>query len=151
MADIKLFPIKDKDVAIHYDFMIDQKTGDIVMTDGLDTSLIMSVFCEKRDNSIQIPENRGGWMGNEMNDNSGYEIGNLNWIKYQSKLDDELSDEISDNTEDGLNWLVEDKIVEAFEVRIDVNLESNSINSNLLLQRNNNIENVTFFNVWKQT
>ena len=151
MADVKLFQIKDSDGEIYYDFMIDQKTGDMVITDGLDTALIMSVFCEKRDNSIQIPENRGGWMGNEMNDNPDYEIGNLNWTKYQSKIDEELPDEIGDNTKDGINWLSEDKIVEAFEVRIEVNLERNGINSNVSLQRNNNIENVTFFNVWKQT
>ena len=61
----------DLDVAFntdsgYFDLSINPQTGDLTMTQGLDTALLCSLMLDKRLTSTEVPQNnlRGGWVGN---------------------------------------------------------------------------------------
>ena len=50
--------------------------GDLLTVNSFDTALKMSLFCERRASAAEegVPELRRGWIGNEANDVSNFEM-----------------------------------------------------------------------------
>ena len=98
---------------------IDFVNGDFEMTQGLDTAIYLSVLGEKRASPSQVtePTLRRGHFTNEFSDIEGYEVGSLLWL-YTQQSKNTLSNLslIESAVQDGLKWLVEDKIVSKVEV-----------------------------------
>ena len=98
---------------------IDFVNGDFEMTQGLDTAIYLSVLAEKRASPSQVtePTLRRGHFTNEFSDIEGYEVGSLLWL-YTQQSKNTLSNLslIESAVQDGLKWLVEDKIVSKVEV-----------------------------------
>lgn len=142
MSDIKLVLKQTTEGVKYYDFDISAE-GDFVLTDGLDTALLMSVFCEKRDETIEVPLNRGGWSGNELND-TNYQIGSLLWTKYQSAMDAEIADDVNDILIDGNQWFIDDGILDNVEAETNADFSRNSIDSVISTFQNNDETNIQF-------
>ena len=115
---------------------IDFVNGDFEMTQGLDTAVYLSVLGEKRASPSQVtePTLRRGHFTNEFSDIEGYEVGSLLWL-YTQQSKNTLSNLslIESAVQDGLKWLVEDKIVSKVEVvatkqNTGVNIGINLIN-----------------------
>lgn len=134
---------------INGEFKISFTNGDFTLTNGLDTAIAMSIFCEKRDNSIEDPLQRGGWWGNELQPVNGYEQGSLIWTQYQSRVNEQEASKARDSLLDGMNWFLQKNI--ASDVKVTCNVEGNSIKSNIDLYRNNNTQEAQSYDLWKNT
>jgi phage gp46-like protein len=143
MTDIKL---KQEDNI----FKISFTNGDFTLTDGLDTALQMSTFCEQRDNSIDVPEQRGGWWGNELQEVEGYEQGSLIWTQYQSRVNEEEADKAETSLINSHNWLIQDRIASETVINSEV-VDNEQIGSTVEVYRNNNKDEAQFFDLWKNT
>lgn len=98
-----------------YDIQIGSD-GDILTRDFFDTAILMSIFCERRATPAEVPESyrRRGWIGNEST--PGFEIGSKLWIYYQERLTLSLLSGIESVVRSGLTWMVEDGIMQSFDV-----------------------------------
>lgn len=91
--------------------------GDILTEDSLYTAILMSLFCERRADASEVPDNarRRGWIGNEAT--PGFEIGSKLWIYEQARITRSVLNGIADAASDGFQWLVDDGIAVSIETR----------------------------------
>lgn len=106
---------------------LDIESGDFAKTDSLDTALYMSVFCEKRANSLSEPTLSRGHFTNQFNLVSGYEIGSLLWLYTTQDKNTKLA-LIESSASDSLRWMIDDNIISKAKVQAtksssNVNLE----------------------------
>ncbi len=93
---------------------------------SLYNAIVMSLYCNQRDESIDIPQKRGGWYGNLILHTEGFEQGSLIWTLEQSKLDNETAILFQSYIESSLEWLLTDNLVS--EINVDfVNIIGNQI------------------------
>lgn len=125
--------------------------GDIQTVDGFDTAILMSIYCERRALASQVPASasRRGWIGNENNDEEGFEIGSLVWLYEQARLTSDTANGIKSEADAGLEWMLQDNLL-------------NAIFSNVIFSRDNVSLQVDFivatgpaetriFELWKNT
>jgi phage gp46-like protein len=116
-------------------FDIDFENGDIALTDGLDTALYMSVFCEQRALSTEVsdPLQRRGHFTNDFSDIDGYEVGSKFWLYTARATNTERNAELLQKTvrEDGLQWMIDDAIVK--DVAIDITRVSDKVTLDIKL------------------
>lgn len=100
------------------DWDIDFANGDFELTSGLDTAAYMSVLCEKRASSqVLEPNLRRGHFTNEFSKIQGYEVGSLFWFYTQQARNTESNLRLIEGAIDnGLAWMIEDKIFSKIEV-----------------------------------
>lgn len=129
------------------DWDIDFANGDFELTDGLDTAVYMSVFCEKRASSSQIsePNLRRGHFTNEFSKKEGYQVGSLFWLyTEQAKNTDSNLRLLEGTITDGLAWMIEDNIfsktkVQATRLNTQIQLQIELVNK---LQKNSQYYNL---------
>ena len=90
----------------NFDIGIDPATGDFFLTDGFDTAITMSLFCERRADASEVPtaELRRGWWGNEVGP-EGFEIGSKLWLTYQSRKTQATLNLVVDYARSGAHYL----------------------------------------------
>lgn len=109
------------------------KVGDSTLYDldfekgnSLYSAILISLYSNQRDETIEIPERRGGWHGNLILHSDGFEQGSLLWTLEQSKLDQDTAILFQSYIEECLEWLLTDNI--ASEVNVDfINIIDNKI------------------------
>ena len=74
--DIKLFQDGNNNWDISFE------NGDFTLTQGLDTSIYMSIFCEKRASNNEVPNSilRRGHFSNEFSRVENFEVGSKLWL-----------------------------------------------------------------------
>lgn len=96
-----------------YDLIIGD-SGDFETTEGLDTTLLVSILSDARasESEIPIPSQRGGWLGNLafLRDNS--QLGSLLWTIQQRRRTTGNLNIAIDQAQKALNWMVEDGIAQ---------------------------------------
>tara|TARA_R110000782_G_scaffold79108_3_gene157290 strand:+ start:49 stop:495 length:447 start_codon:yes stop_codon:yes gene_type:complete len=108
---------------------LDTENGDLTKTDSLDTAVYISLFGEKRASVSQVgePTLRKGHFSNEFSNVEGYQKGCLFWLyTSQAPLTDRTLTLINDSVKNGLQWMVEDKIIT--KVKSSVTKVSNGVN-----------------------
>jgi phage gp46-like protein len=137
-ADAVLY--EDESYDIHFDAQ-----GDIETADQLNTAILMSLFCERRAASSEMPapELRRGWIGNVST--PGIEIGSKLWLYEQARVTKSTLNGIASEALNGLNWLVEDGIA----VDIDAEATINGLTVNLT--RPNSEVSTQFYKLWEGT
>lgn len=112
--DLKL--AKKKALAGLYDLNI--VNGELELVNNFDTSLQMSVFCERRADGSEVlpPQNRRGWWGNTISNILGFEIGSKIWIYYQSRLDQTVLNRIVNAAQEATQWFVDEGYLDKVEV-----------------------------------
>lgn len=125
--------------------------GDFTLTDGFDTSLIMSLFCERRAAASEVPapELRRGWWGNLLNEVIGFEIGSKLWLLYQERNTQDVLNNAINYVQECLQWFIDDDYLDNVNVTGERKEESISINIELL--RNQNIVYSKSFDLWQLT
>lgn len=88
-----------------YDFQLDAD-GDIETADFFDTSILYSIFGERRASADEVvdPQRRRGWIGNE----EDFENGSKIWLLRQARLTRDTLNRLEDEVEKALQWLVDD-------------------------------------------
>jgi phage gp46-like protein len=132
----------------YYDISFDN--GDFKLTEGLETAIWMSIFCEKRDPEIIDWQAQKGWVGDQLNDD-GFQIGSLLWTLNQSKSDDETIIEAQSIIEDCLEWLLTQNYANEVIVSIYKNLAQTGLIANIDLIRNDNVKENLSFDLWNKT
>ena len=131
-------------------FDISFENGDFALTEGLETSFIMTIFCQKRDDSIEDPLSRGGWVGNELNED-GFEQGSLIWTQFQANLDDDTINICQNYLEDAFQWYIEKGIAKEIDVLVEKNLDNDALTATITATRNDNTEFVQYYDLWINT
>lgn len=144
-VDLKL--TKDSEGVYDINF---QSNGDFELEEGFDTAILMSLFQNKRlDESEQpIPQYRGGWWGNELNEVTGYEIGSKLWALDGRRTQNTLNQAI-DYARDSLQWFIDDGLLK--DINVTGEFQTNGITLEITLIRFNNKSETLFFDLWENT
>jgi phage gp46-like protein len=99
-----------------FDIQIDSE-GDILTRDFFDTSLLMSVYCERRALASEMPAShlRRGWIGNQ--ETPDFEIGSKLWLWYQARKNADSLNGITTSLNNALKWLVDDNFAINYDVQ----------------------------------
>ncbi len=92
---------------------IEFENGDIKYTNGLETTVFISLLTDARAAADQAfaPEKRRGWLGNVASPVDGRDLGGLLWLVDQARLNQDTLNSAIDYANKALNWLVEDGLV----------------------------------------
>jgi phage gp46-like protein len=110
----------------------------------------MTIFCQKRDETIEDPRSRSGWIGNELNDD-GFEQGSLVWTLYQSNLTDDTINICQNLLEDAFNWYIEKGIAKEINIDVQKTLDKEGLTATITAIRNDNTEFVQYYDLWINT
>lgn len=143
-----------KDLKLHKNsdgiFDIYFENGDFALTGGLETSFMMTIYCQKREDSIEDPRSRGGWIGNELNEN-GFEQGSLVWTLYQEKLDDDTVNICQNYLEDAFQWYIDRGIAKEIDIIVEKDIDLEKLTATITAVRNDNTEFVQYYDLWINT
>jgi phage gp46-like protein len=126
--------------------------GDFVMEDGFDTQILMSFFCQKRANESEIAEPiyRGGWVGNKYYNEDGYENGSKIWVHTnQGRITNTSINDTVDAGQKGLNWLVDDELLN--DIEVTATTESGTILLDAKLTYTDSRVEHKYYDVWRLT
>jgi phage gp46-like protein len=133
-----------------FDIGIDPATGDFLLASGFDTALTMSLFCERRADTSEVPtaELRRGWWGNEVGP-EGFEIGSKLWLLYQARKTQDTLNKANNYSRRGTQWLVDDSHL----VNIDVATKFTSTGGSIemRLNRSNSPTETKSYELWENT
>lgn len=106
-----------------YDISFDEE-GDIKTNDFLDTSLLRTVYGQRRalESEVSIPERRRGWIGNEYKE---HEDGSKIWLYEQSQINRTTLNGIQDELIIALNWLITFDAAISYSVSSSIDDDSN--------------------------
>lgn len=129
---------------------IDPATGDFFLTSGFDTAMTMSIFCERRADTSEVPtaELRRGWWGNEVGP-EGFEIGSKLWLLYQARKIQATLNKATDYAKTGLQWFVDDKHVVNIDVSA-INIPSGT-KLDVKFNRSNSATETRSYELWENT
>lgn len=128
-----------------YDFQLDDN-GDIKTADMFDTAVLMSIFCERRASSSEVPNSnqRRGWIGNESYDD-GFENGSKFWLYEQARMTRTMLNGVETAIANGLRWFIEDGIA----TDITVAAEFNGLT--VEIKRPNSNVDKRYYELWNNT
>ena len=104
---------------------IDFADNDVVLDEGLETMVFISLFTDRRANDDDVlPDpsktlDRGGWWGDETSDNPDDKIGSRLWLLDRSKTLNDVLVRAKIYVEEALKWMLDEKIA----IKIDVVVE----------------------------
>ena len=139
-----------KDLKLDKNFDISFENGDFALTGGLETSFMMTIYCQKREDSIEDPRSRGGWIGNELNED-GFEQGSLVWTLYQEKLDDDTVNICQNYLENAFQWYIDRGIAKEIDIVVKKNIDLQKLSATITAIRNDNTEFVEYYDLWINT
>jgi len=125
--------------------------GDFTLTQGFETALAMSVFCEQKASASEVPkiELRRGWWGNKVGDFDNYEIGSKLWLLEQARNTLSTLNLTKTYAANCLQWMVDDGHIDKIDV--DANFIVDGINISVTLYRMQNIILSTSYELWENT
>ena len=116
----KMSRIETQDAALTetngvFDISFDAE-GDILTKDFFDTSLLMTVYCERRADASEMPSShlRRGWIGNL--ETPDFEIGSKLWLWYQARKNNDTTNGITTALTNAASWLLDDEFVISYTV-----------------------------------
>lgn len=139
----------------YYDISVDTTTGDLELEDGFDTSLIVSIFGERRAASYEVstPRLRRGWWGNTTRTDS-HEDGSKLWLLDQARLTTGTVRLSGQYAYEGLKWLIEDGYLKDIETAPAATVSSTgegSITLEVKLVRHDYSTEKKYLTVWEAT
>ncbi len=134
-----------------YDLAIDETTGDLETTDGLETAVILSLFAEKRASRSEIaaPELRRGWWGNLLSTVENYEMGSKVWLLEQARLNQETINSSNTFVQQGFEWFIEDSLLDDVIVSSVFTIDNVNINIDLIRAQDRVISRS--YELWENT
>lgn len=105
---------------------ISYSNGDLVVDDGLETAVLMSLFTDRRaEDDDELPDpnstDKRGWWGDLVSDINNDKIGSRQWLLERSKTIDEVLENIKLYAEEALQWMIDDDVVANIEIESERN------------------------------
>ena len=133
-----------------FDISFDEN-GDFKQTNSLSTSLVLSLFTERRalPSEAATPSFRRGWWGNDALGRTNFEIGSKYWLLEMAKSSLSSQNLAITYTRQALNWLVQEGFLQQVEVDGDRSFRNRSLSLNIVLTFNSQDTVSTSFNLVK--
>ncbi len=99
--------------------------GDLVRELGLQTSVLMSLYTDRRaENDNELPDplsnDRRGWWGDQINiDFEDDKIGSRLWLLERSKTTEQTLADAKFFIEECLQWMINDEVVQTIDVEVE--------------------------------
>ena len=122
--------------------------GDFTLDDGLETSFLMTCYCQRRNDEIEDPRSRGGWAGNQLNED-GFEQGSLVWTLFQARADEDTVNLAQNYLEDAFQWYLDQGI--AKELNIEISLDNEKMLAKIDITRNDDKKFTLYYDLWINT
>ena len=132
-------------------FDISFENGDFKTTDGLDTSIVMSLFVDQRAAASEVSEAslRRGWVGNELNDDPEFQLGSKLWLLYQDRaINKSVNDSVS-FTKECFKWFLDDNL--AKDIQVTGSFSGSDVTVNGTFVRFDDSSESVQFNLWENT
>ena len=104
------------------EFDLEIKNQDIVRDDGIRTSVIISLFTDKRVSSDEVtsedPDQRG-WWGDMFPEVDQDQIGSRLWLLQRAKQTNETLSRAKEYAEESLQWMIEDGVAASVTVVVE--------------------------------
>jgi len=110
--------------------------GDLKIEEGLETSVIISIFSDQRVTEEELPPgllNRRGWWGDLFPETEGDQIGSKVWVLNRSVNSLDTVANLETLARESLAWMLEDGVASAIEVEASID-ENNPSQTNLAVQ-----------------
>lgn len=114
--DVKI--IWDNDLA---EGDIQFKNEDLVREEGLETSVFISLFTDRRadeDDELDNPDDKRGWWGDDLETN-GDQIGSKLWLLDRAKTDQATINKAKDYIYESLEWMLTDGVIADLNVIVE--------------------------------
>lgn len=85
--------------------------GDLVLDEGIGTSILVSLFCDARADDVEPERQRGWWAG---------EVGSQLWLLERAKATQETAARARDLARRSLQWLITEGIAESVDVAASI-------------------------------
>lgn len=111
------------DVKVNYDdltFDISYVLGDLESDEGLETSILISLFSDARvlEEELPIGENdRRGYWGDTVSDFYNDRTGSKLWLLDRGKSSEQTRTKVQEYARDALAWLLDDGVASALDVK----------------------------------
>lgn len=94
-----------------FDFIIED--GDLRVTDGLESALVVSLFSDRRADESEVgdPRKRRGWIGDLTSEVPQDRHGSGVWLYEQHRLVDQTATGVRVEAEQSLDWMVEEQLI----------------------------------------
>lgn len=127
--------------------------GDFTLVDGFDTSIQMSILCERRADPSEVPDaiRRRGWIGNVLSDTPGFEIGSKLWLYEQSRLTNDTLNGVKDAAIQATQWLIDDSLAKNIEASIAGSTGAGKIDLKMTIEFSSGQVEQRFFDLWENT
>jgi phage gp46-like protein len=103
----------------NFNLQLNAAGDDLLADDGLETSVIISLFSDKRLPDGQTPNDGTndprGWWG-DLGDADGQQIGSLLWLLWREKVLPATVERAVEYCKDALQWMINDGIASAVNV-----------------------------------
>lgn len=133
-------------VSGQYDFQLDEN-GDIKTEDFFDTSLLYSIYGERRAAADEVvdTQRRRGWIGN-----NDFENGSKLWLFEQARLTRTNLNRIEDEARKSLQWLIDDNYVVSID-EVTAVLSGGRVLLNITIRRSRDKIDRRQFVLWENT
>ena len=98
-----------------------EDSGDLSTDEGLQTAIILSLFCHARaqeDDEIPDGADPRGWWGDVLADEDNDRWGSRLWLLFRRKTTQETLRDAKHYVEEALEWLLEDNVAQSIEVDV---------------------------------
>lgn len=94
-----------------FDFVIED--GDLVVTDGLESAIVVSLFSDRRADESEVgnPRHRRGWIGDLVSGEPQDRHGSGLWLYEQRRLTDAVATGVRVEAEQAMDWMVEEDFI----------------------------------------
>lgn len=103
-----------------FDLVIDRDAGDFAVTPGLETSMLVSLFSDRRADQSEVsdPMQRRGWIGNLVAETVGDNHGSGLWLYEQRRLTDDIALGVKTEAVQSFDWMVDDGLATYVEADV---------------------------------
>jgi phage gp46-like protein len=103
-----------------FDLVIDEDDRDFKTTDGLDSSIVVSLFSDRRAYANEVPDalQRRGWIGDLVSEVSNDRHGSGLWLYEQHRLVGETSIGVRNEAVAAFNWAQDDGLADHAEAEV---------------------------------
>lgn len=122
--------------------------GDLTSGDFFDSSLLYSIFGEKRASAseVVVSEQRRGWIGNEGKD---FENGSKIWLFRQARLTRTNINGLRSAIFNSLQWLIAQNFLK--NITVSVTIDKGAVIAEIILFRFNSKVERRYFELWDNT